>query len=436
MNRFAIGLVSAFFACFALAGAVGAKGSSETVLHTFCSPDNCPDGAIPSSGLIDVNGTFYGTTGRGGTDCEADQECGGGTVFALNTYGKQTVLYSFCLQAKCADGRSPTGGLIDVNGILYGVTSAGGIYCDGCGTVFAFDLATGLEKVLYAFCKEKKCTDGVDPAAGLTEVNGTLYGTTEGGGAYCDDLGCGGTVFSIDPATGKHTVLHSFQVDDGDAPESNLVFVGGKLFGTTLEGGGGPCSFNGMNGCGTVFSLDLKTGVLKTVYSFCQLANCADGTFPGNLLTANGKLYGTAFGGGVETCPYWGCGTAFSLDPKTGDYSLLYSFCSKKHCADGQGPIAALIDVKGTLYGTTFNGGANCEKGGGGGCGTVFALDPATDAEKVLYSFCAQESCADGSSPSSVLLNVDGMLYGTAQNGGNETYCAGFGCGTAFTIKP
>jgi uncharacterized repeat protein (TIGR03803 family) len=45
---------------------------------------------------------------------------------------------------------------------------------------------------------------------------------------------------------------------------------------------------------------------------------------------------------------------------------LLYSF---GHGSDGQHPEASLIDVNGTLYGTTFKGGTH-------GDGTVFTLKP------------------------------------------------------------
>ena len=56
---------------------------------------------------------------------------------------------------------------------------------------------------------------------------------------------------------------------------------------------------------------------------------------------------------------------------------VLYAFCSQQYCTDGDFPQASLIDVKGTLYGTTVYGGRNddCR---GYACGTVFALDPNT----------------------------------------------------------
>jgi uncharacterized repeat protein (TIGR03803 family) len=86
------------------------------------------------------------------------------------------VLYRF---AGSPDGSSPSAGLINVNGTLYGTTYSGGAYNDN-GTVFSVS-RSGKEKVLYSF---RPGTDGARPLAGLLDVNGTLYGTTYEGGAY------------------------------------------------------------------------------------------------------------------------------------------------------------------------------------------------------------------------------------------------------------
>ena len=84
------------------------------------------DGAGPS-GLIDVNGKLYGTTGYGGTPGTY------GTVFSISTTGyAETVLHRFGVSK---DGQHPGAGLLNVNGTLYGTTSDGGLY--GKGTVFA-----------------------------------------------------------------------------------------------------------------------------------------------------------------------------------------------------------------------------------------------------------------------------------------------------------
>jgi uncharacterized repeat protein (TIGR03803 family) len=52
-------------------------------------------------------------------------------------------------------------------------------------------------------------SDGVEPYnAGVIDLNGTLYGTTEYGGSYCGQTGCG-TVFALAQSGAEH-VLHSF----------------------------------------------------------------------------------------------------------------------------------------------------------------------------------------------------------------------------------
>jgi len=130
-------------------------------------------------------------------------------------------------------------------------------------------------------------------------------------------------------------------------------------------------------------------------------------------------LYGvTLFGGAL------GYGTVFVLDPNTGAAQLLHSFRGPKHL-DGAYPYAGLIDMKETLYGTTSQGGSSdCFDQG---CGTVFALDPGTGAEKVVYSF--QDNGSDGQEPAGNLVDITGTLYGTSSQGGDQRD------GTVFALK-
>ena len=57
------------------------------MLHSF---GRLRDGAEPMAGLINVNGTLYGTTSRRGRQLRSS-----GTVFAITTSGKETVLHRF-----------------------------------------------------------------------------------------------------------------------------------------------------------------------------------------------------------------------------------------------------------------------------------------------------------------------------------------------------
>jgi uncharacterized repeat protein (TIGR03803 family) len=78
-----------------------------------------------------------------------------------------------------------------------------------------------------------------------------------------------------------------------------------------------------------------------------------------------------------------------------------------------------LIDVKGTLYGTTKSGGTK-------DMGTVFCLST-TGMEHVLHNFAGG---ADGANPYASLVNVKGTLYGTTASGG------AYGQGTIFALSP
>jgi uncharacterized repeat protein (TIGR03803 family) len=362
-----------------------------SVLYSFIGGSG--DGGYPIGDLLNVNGTLYGTTAGQGAH-------GVGTVFAITVSGKETVLYSFGTNSE--DGTNPIAGLINVNGTLYGTTENGG--SNGYGTVFAITMS-GKETVLYSFGTSSE--DGTSPFAGLIDVNGTLYGTTVAGGVNCrsGSSGCG-TVFAI-TTSGKETVLHSFGGSgDGDGPVAALINVKGTLYGTTLDG---PYDFCGESGCGTVFSIT-PSGKETVLHSF---GSSGDGTNPlAGLINLNGMLYGTTGSGGAK-----GDGTVFAIT-MSGKETVLYSFGTGSE--DGDYPVAGLTNVKGTLYGTTEYGAVHCSKGGG--CGTVFSITT-SGTETVLYRFKRHSSgTKDGAHPQAGVINVNGTLYGTTNIGGVNRY--------------
>jgi len=196
----------------------------EKVLHSF---GRGTDGVGPRAALIDVDGTLYGTTNGGG-------KFRNGTVYSITTSGVEKVLYSF---SGGRDGASPEGGLIDVGGALYGTTAEGGGGCGyGCGTVYRIS-TTGDEKVLYRF---KGGPTGAElPEASLRDVGGVLYGTTYlGGGRGCRRYAGCGTAFSV-TRSGAERLLHRFAGrSDGSNPFAALTSVDGVLYGTAVSGGG------------------------------------------------------------------------------------------------------------------------------------------------------------------------------------------------------
>ncbi len=316
----------------------------ETVLYSFTGTGG--DGYFPSDSLVqDVQGNLYGTTQLGGT-------YGYGTVFRVDPFGKETILYGF---SGASDGGSPYGGLImDDSDDLYGTTYFGGdLSCNvghGCGVVFEVE-NSGMETVIHTFTAHWR--DGAGPSGGVVrDGHGNLYGTTEAGGEYGGPSGYG-TIFKID-TTGKETVLHSFNGQDGDQPWAGLALdAQDNLYGTTFLGSTGVDG-----GPGIVFKIS-KTGKETVLHRF---ARPKDGHRPtgGVVRDAQGNVYGTTSGGG-----YWNCGTVFRVD-KAGKETLLYTFTGG---SDGATPYAGLVqDAQGNLYGTTT--------GSFGTGGTVFKITP------------------------------------------------------------
>jgi len=342
------------------------------VLYSFKGGSG--DGADPYAGVISVNGTLYGTTYSGGAS-------GDGTVFAVTKTGNETVLYSF--KGGSSDGTQVVGGLLNVKGMLYGTTRSGG--ANGGGTVFSIT-PSGTETVLHSFGASG---DGAGPAAGLIKVRGTLCGTTAYGGANGD-----GTVFSITPS-GTETVLYSFKggSEDGAYPEAGLINVKGTLYGTTVNGGANSGSGPGD---GTVFKIT-RSGTETVLHSF---GGSGDGRLPyAGVVSVKDRLYGTTLEGGANSD-----GAVFKI-ARSGKETVLHSFGGS---GDGDSPLAGVISVKNTLYGTTYSGGAN-------NLGTVFSITP-SGAETVLYSF--KGGSEDGNYPYAALINVMGTLYGTTYSGG------------------
>jgi uncharacterized repeat protein (TIGR03803 family) len=332
------------------------------------------------------------------------------------------------------DGAGPRVGLIfDQAGNLYGTTVGGGAH--GSGTVFQLvPNADGSwrESVLHSFCSRTNCGDGASPFAGLIfDQAGNLYGTTSsGGGAFA-----GGTVFKLAPnadGSWRESVLYSFcptNCGDGAQPNGLVFDLAGNLYGTTFSGGGALAG-------GTVFKLAPNADGSwreSVLYSFCSRTNCGDGDTPFASLIFDqaGNLYGTTFDGGA----HFG-GTVFKLTQNAdGSWteSVLYSFCSRTNCGDGTEPEASLIfDQAGNLYSTTLAGGALNQ-------GTVFKLAPNADGswrESVLHSFCSRPHCSDGVNPiASLIFDQAGNLYSTTLFGGVP--CSDVrGCGVVFKLTP
>lgn len=347
-------------------------------IYSFCSRFSCSDGLTPNGPLIvDVTGNLYGTTQYGGVNND-------GTAFELvDAVNKERYsfhdLHDFAFNP---DGRFPAAGLTyagaasgapyDGNSPLFGTTTAGGI---AGGTAFQLTPGGGTwsEAVIYNFCSQSDCEDGLNPSSEL----------------------------SVDSS--------------------------GHLYGTTPYGKGG---YNGESGL--LYRLGYASGQWSEtiVHTFCGLKNCRDGRFPLSALTIDGlgNLLGSTPVGGTQKkgC----CGTLFTVQIDGSGFATLYDFCSRRDCKDGVRPDGTLTqDSAGVLYGVATNGGGNYDGEDDSAAGTVFALNGS--AFEALHRFCSERDCADGKHPfGGVVIDPAGDLYGTTEAGGK------FNAGVVFELTP
>ena len=206
----------------------------------------------------------------------------------------------------------------------------------------------------------------------------------------------------------KFKILHGFSGKDGAGLWGNLIFAkNGNLYGPT--GGGGP------RGYGTVFELTPKpdgSWTHRVLHAFDPNDHHPFAPVGGMVFDSSGNLYGTTEWGGGR-CPSEGCGTVFELAPGSDGwkYTVLHRFDFK----DGAAPYGTLaIDKAGNLYGEA---------------GVIFKLSRNAKGwrEKVLYR-------PPGTNLDGPVLDGNGNLYGTTENGG--AHCLPQGCGTVYQVRP
>jgi uncharacterized repeat protein (TIGR03803 family) len=380
--------------------------------NPFLSRTNS-DGVNPLAELLLSGTTLYGTASEGGSG-------GCGTVFAVNTDGTGfRTLHTFTEVFDTntnVDGANPRAGLILFGDNLFGTTVGGG--SSGFGTLFKVNIdGTGFT-VLRSFSGGPG--DGANPEAGLILSGNTLFGTTLYGGSLN-----AGTVFAVRVDGTGFTLLHSFGGfsnggSDGNSPIGRLVLSGDTLYGTTEAGGIGPF------GNGTIFTLNTNGTGYNLLYEFTPTLDSPagytnnDGANPeAGLILSGNTLYGTAFQGGMSDM-----GTVFAINEDGSGFRTLHNFSAPSSILftndDGWYPHAQLLLSGNTLYGSAQNG-------GGGGKGTVFALNTDGTGFRVLHNFAYNP--LDGANPEAGLILSGNTLYGPTTGGGKSAF------GTVFSIS-
>jgi uncharacterized repeat protein (TIGR03803 family) len=188
-----------------------------------------------------------------------------------------------------------------------------------------------------------------------------------------------------------------FNRTNGSYPVSLTAGPAGDLYGATI---------GGVNGKGTLFAATLD-GRVTTLHEF----DGAGGATPYAVLVASdGALYGTTLNGGTLANGRPGAGVVWRMSGKGQGYEVLYTFSGG---ADGAQPISGLVekaDADGVRH---FYGAARF---GGDRRGVLYRISEGGDF-KVLHQL-PNSWGATGRTPSTTLLEVDGVFYGTTYQGG------------------
>jgi len=269
------------------------------------------------------------------------------------------------------------------DGNLYGTTTGGGTF--NHGTIFKVS-TTGVYSDVYDFTGT---TDGYAPAAALTmaTLDGNLYGTTIGGGAFNN-----GVLFRFNPTTSTFTVLHNFTAAESSPLIAPVEAKDFNLYGTAQSG--------------ATYRLRVKTGTYQ------PLPNLAPNVPNSPLYVASdGFMYGTSQLGGVNNL-----GTVYRMNTK-GNIQVIHSFDG----SDGSEPRGSLVQAGPSLWGTTYF------QGGVADAGTIFQISL---SPPFLLTTVHVFDNTDGDSPTAgITAASNGNLYGTTTYGGTNLV------GTIFQVS-
>jgi uncharacterized repeat protein (TIGR03803 family) len=420
---------------------------TETILYSFKGPPS--DGRSPTNIVIDSTGAIYGSTLAGGS-C-ANCIIGGVAYKLVEPASKkppwtETILHQFTGGdgGATTDGSEPAGVTLAANGDLLGTTTSGGssLNCGsdngqptGCGTIFQLTPPTGggapwteikidLDKTNGAFPESPptiafaSASNGVSPDSAAAN-SGYLAAATSQGGKKEEGPP------SNTPGTGGISPSHLSQTGHGGP---------GNVFERAITFDNG----DGNDPIAPLTPRKLTKGEMKSFLAWWAAVNSG-----GSATSASSResssvattpfVFGAAAGGGANAsgCPALannGCGLVFGLTPPaTGGgqwtQTILHQFSGG---TDGALPEGALfIDPNGVLWGTTYGGDVTSDYG------TIFSLTPDSSSSTGYdYAVVHNFASSDGANPSAGLIEVNGVLYGTATYGGST------GSGTVFAYTP
>jgi uncharacterized repeat protein (TIGR03803 family) len=333
---------------------------SNTLTSLFMFYDS--SGTSVTGGLVLAkDGKLYGTTQFSGKH-------GHGTVYSFDPVSKIfTKHYDFA----DSTGEYPEGRLTMANnGLLYGVTSHGGL--NGQGVLYSFDPATSHYKTLLDFADSFASHP---QGTLLLAKDGKLYGVTQG------SSNISGNLFSYNPSDHEYATVNQLPVL-GWLYDGITQTRSGDFYGLSYG--------NNFQNLGSIYSFNYTTSSVKKIRDF---GINEGGYSPRGTLEKDehGKLYGiTRYGG------KYGKGVIFTFDPVNSIYSKLSDLDNSSLNFD----VPKLkLTIAGTLY-TAMHAGRNRD--------LIYSLEPGTAQLKSLHKLPEYK----GGDVSTILQASDGKLYG------------------------
>jgi len=230
---------------------------------------------------------------------------------------------------------------------------------------------------------------GSRPVSVVTiDRSGNLFGT-----AFTAGPGGRGAVWKIAAGTRTVQTVAAFTGTNGQNPAAGVTINDdGDIFGTASSGG--------VDNNGTLWKIAHGTNTIETIAAFSG----ADGAVPVCQVTlaSNGDLFGTTGLGGAHAL-----GTVWRVLAGTNTVEVIDTFAGPNG-AEPEGRVTR--DGSGNLFGTTVFGGDN-------GRGTVWKVPAGTNRIETITPF-PDSANSTALAESSVVLDSQGNLFGTAQFGG------------------
>ncbi|MEP6747453.1 MAG: choice-of-anchor tandem repeat GloVer-containing protein [Bacteroidota bacterium] len=301
-----------------------------------------------------------------------------GNIFSLRTDGTNfTERYAFSSFGQSPDGQK----MLDYgDGFFYSVAVMpyGGI-------IYRMHPDGSSYQIIYQF-------PNVIPYAGLVKgPDGYLYGTARTTSGTTSN----GLLYKIGNFGTGYQELHIFSGADGRAPSGNLLYYNGSFYGITYNGG---TSDNGV-----LYTIKPDGTGFSVMFQF----NFANGRIPTGPLVVIPSIQGSYFYGTCQEGGNNGYGTLFRIGTNGSNYQVLYNFVSTM----GR-PTGSLLRYGSLLYGTTKNNDANG--------GVIYFYNVASASVSVIHSFSSVINSTAEYNPNGSLLNINNVLYGSTENGGNN----------------